>query len=105
MTIPVRSKALRASAQGQACTLRFGVCSGVETVVGCHIKSPMDGIMGDKPSDLAMVYGCYACHMILDGVDRSWKEIHPGDREAIILRALIETHEVMVSEGLISVPS
>lgn len=63
---------IRASARGEACTIRLeGVCLGTtETTVWCHSNRSEDGKgMGLKAQDHRGAYGCYACHMIYD---RQW---------------------------------
>jgi len=61
---------IRASAQGQECTLRFaGICSrNPETTVWCHSNRLADGKgMGLKAPDHEGCYGCSHCHAWLDG--------------------------------------
>lgn len=57
---------IRASARDQECTLRFpGVCNwDISTTVLCHENGAGAGM---KSLDEAGAYGCYACHMTLDG--------------------------------------
>ncbi|MBW5896060.1 DUF1364 domain-containing protein [Pectobacterium brasiliense] len=85
-----RSKALRESARGQACTLQIsGICNGnPETTVLCHLPSPTHG-MGYKGDDFWAVYGCSSCHDVIDGrVLYDWRV---GEREEILLQALYLT--------------
>jgi hypothetical protein len=61
---------IRASAQGQDCTLRFpGICNrNPDTTVWCHSNRLADGKgMGLKAPDEEGCYGCYDCHAWLDG--------------------------------------
>lgn len=60
---------IRASACGEACTLRLPVCNGNrETTVWCHSNRAEDGKgMGIKARDEEGCYGCSACHAFLDG--------------------------------------
>jgi len=60
---------IRASARGEACTLRLPVCNGNrETTVWCHSNRAEDGKgMGIKARDEEGCYGCSACHAFLDG--------------------------------------
>ncbi|ATI65623.1 DUF1364 domain-containing protein [Edwardsiella tarda] len=85
-----RSRAWRESARGQGCTLQIpGICNGdPQTVVLCHLASPMHG-MGYKSDDFWAVYGCSACHDVLDG--RAPYDWRPGEREEVMLAALYWT--------------
>lgn len=60
---------IRSSARGEACTLRFPCCSGdPATTVWCHSNSYKDGKGGAlKARDEEGCYGCFTCHMFLDG--------------------------------------
>lgn len=60
---------IRASARGEACTLRLPVCNfNPETTVWCHSNRMADGKgMGIKARDEEGCYGCSACHAFLDG--------------------------------------
>lgn len=91
-----QSAALRNSARGRACTLRLPGCDGGgETTVLAHIRGTWTGL-GTKPSDSFAVYACGMCHQ--------WEELgtrgvcSDGDR----LRALYETQQIMLREGLLT---
>lgn len=61
---------IRASANGQECTLRFpGICNrNPETTVWCHSNRLADGKgMSLKAPDEQGCYGCSDCHSWLDG--------------------------------------
>lgn len=60
---------IRASANGEQCTLRFPCCNfNPETTVWCHSNRAEDGKgMGIKARDEEGCYGCSACHAFLDG--------------------------------------
>lgn len=61
------STAIRRSARDEECTLRFpfGICNyDTATTVLCHENGAGAGM---KSADEDGAYGCYACHMILDG--------------------------------------
>lgn len=62
---PKRS-AIRSSAKGEECTLRFpDICNyDPATTVLCHRNGAG---MGTKAEDTDAAYGCYACHMVFDG--------------------------------------
>ncbi|MBP8216020.1 MAG: DUF1364 family protein [Thauera sp.] len=98
----VRSGALRRSARGQNCTLRLPhVCNfDPRTTVLCHLPGHARG-MGTKEADMHAVYGCSACHDVIDGRTRT----NLGDALILeaMLRALSETQALMVEAGLITV--
>lgn len=101
-TKPCVSTSLRRSARMQPCALRIpGVCNGrLDTTVLCHLRLFNNAGIGQKPHDLHAVYGCAACHRVLDS--RGWMtsgEIGFED----ILRALMETQSRMLAAGLIQV--
>lgn len=58
---------LRDLAEGRDCRLRIpGYCNfRKDTTVLCHIKRGWHGSL--KPTDLAAVDGCSACHDVIDG--------------------------------------
>jgi len=112
----VRSKALMDAIGGKTgapypCTLRIASfipghrCSAAATVVGAHIGTPGKG-MSTKSSDLAVVAACKHCHDLLDRVDRRWtflEEAHKADVQYRITAALIETHSLLLRDGIITV--
>ena len=57
---------LRKLARGRPCMIRVPqVCTHDEsTVVGCHYR--LSSGMGLKPCDLAIAWGCFACHTYVD---------------------------------------
>ena len=91
------SPALRKSAKGRPCTVRWTDCDGGgETTVLAHIRGPWCGI-GQKPSDTFACFACAACHDCLDM--RRNDRIPPGE----VLRAVFETHAIWMAEGLLTV--
>ena len=98
---PVRSKKLRDSAKGEACTLRLpGVCSGdTATTVLAHLPFGGRGT-GLKASYDHAVYACDACHSVLDG--RVKARVSREEIYECCIRGLAETHERMRQMGLIS---
>lgn len=59
--------AIRASAKGEDCTIRLplGICNyDITTTVLCHENGAGAGM---KSPDECGAYGCYSCHMVLDG--------------------------------------
>lgn len=98
---PIRSTKLRKHAKGQPCTLRFEGCDGGgETTVLAHIRDRHKG-MGVKASDLSACYSCYSCHSRLDS---EFHKLDPADFYFHQLRALQETLEILVADGIIVVP-
>ena len=99
---PVRSKALRESAQGQTCTLRLpGICAGgTETTVLAHLPFGGRG-MGRKASDLHAVHACASCHDMLD--QRQRPAIDRDELLECCVRGLAETHDRLRYMGLLNV--
>jgi hypothetical protein len=92
---------LTKAAQDEVCTMRIeGVCNHDRaTTVLCHIRDYGHGGIGLKPQDSAGVFGCSACHDVLD------RRVHNGlferDRHWYIGRALIDTHIRMIAMGVL----
>lgn len=107
----VRSERIREAAAGMPCTLRIAslvpslTCADRSTTVLCHLNSAGKG-MSTKSSDTFGVFGCKACHDILDGVDlaRSYIEqfevIEFHKRQ---IAALHETQALLIMAGILSV--
>jgi hypothetical protein len=96
---------LRDSARGEECTLRIlPYCnSNPETVVLCHL--PSGSGMGQKSPDWFAVYGCSACHDIIDyryPKDRLYKTIRE-DIDEFCQQALFRTWDRMIEKGLIKI--
>jgi len=100
MSKPIRSKAIRESAKGEACQVRIpGECNGnPETTVFAHING---GGMGTKKSDLHGAYCCSSCHDAIDGrVRTQW------NREQIGLwhrQGVERTQDILVEKKLLVV--
>ena len=90
---------LRQSARGEECTLSIHpYCNGnPDTTVLCHIGRGAG--MGRKSSDLMAVYGCSACHDVIDLRVRT--DITRLELMQIKLRALERTHARMIDSGTI----
>jgi len=91
----VSSKKLRASANGQECTVRMpDICNyNPETTVLAHLPCGQKG-MGMKGFDTVAVY---ACHDVIDGRaagDIDWQDMP---------RAIAETHEGLIRAGILTV--
>lgn len=94
---PLVSPLLRRSARGRPCALRWSPwCQDDYTVVLAHIRGPWAGV-AQKPADTFAVFACQACHDCLDG---RGGERPPAEE---VLRALIETQTIWLSEGLLTV--
>ena len=93
---------LRDSARGEECTLRIHpYCNGnPETVVLCHL--PSGSGMGQKSPDWFAVYGCSACHDIIDK-RKTVKITEELDYLDILQGALFRTWERMIEKGLIKI--
>ena len=92
------SKKLRASANGQDCTVRLpGTCNfNPATTVLAHLPCGQKG-MGMKGFDTVAVYACGACHDVLDGRaagDIDWQDMP---------RAIAETREAVIRAGILTV--
>ena len=96
----IRSRGIRESARGQACTVRSPVCNGdTDTTVWAHSNFAAHGKgMGHKASDLFGCYACAACHMWLDAGPASRQE-----KELAFLRAWALSLAVLVDLGIVSV--
>ncbi len=101
---PFRSAKVLAHARGQKCTLRFeGICCGdTETTVSCHIRDRHKG-MGTKASDHSSVHGCFTCHAYLDQ-GTAYSDLGGEVYYQILLRALLETYEVLIQDDIIKFP-
>jgi hypothetical protein len=97
-----RSRALRESARGEACTLQLpGICGGdPATTVLCHVQYE-GGVMGGKASDLSACYGCAECHSAIDGRVRA--RISREELQWFKTRAVLRTLERLVDKGLVNV--
>lgn len=106
----VRSKALRAAAEGQPCALRVGSliglpCDPPSTTVLCHLPDGSGG-MATKSSDLSAAFGCATCHDLIDGRHHGSAILHEKYPAAVMWRLLAgmaETQARWVEAGLISV--
>lgn len=109
----VRSAAIMQAANGQPCSLRIASfipgrkCAPQSTVVGCHLPTIGKG-MSTKVTDLAVVFGCQACHDLLDGRDRAGAQYlmdnYPTAVATRITDALVETQARLLALGIIVVP-
>jgi hypothetical protein len=90
--IPIRSKAIRNAAKGEACT----VCGRNDgTTVFCHLNEGWAGKgMGQKADDIAGFFGCHECHRKYDSM---------GGTGITELRAMYRTWRRLIELGIIEV--
>lgn len=101
--VAIKSKKLRDSAKGRACTIRlYPYCTGggPDSVL-CHVQF-RGGIMGGKETDLSSAIGCDACHSIIDG-RVPVKDIPELEIVRCVVRGMIETQEYWWRSGLLSI--
>lgn len=105
-TKPIRSDKLRKSAKGEECTFNIeGICNyDPETTVLCHLPDESHG-MSRKSDDIAVAYGCSACHDATDGrVKMSVAFADFVERvEFYWRRAMVRTWRRMIEKGLIKI--
>jgi len=90
---------LRKLAEGRDCKLRLpGICNrDSSTVVLCHLKRGWCGSL--KPPDIVGVWGCSACHDVIDRRVKS--EFTEEQIDAMILVSLCEQLDTYVRERVI----
>lgn len=95
---PKTSK-IRQSAKNEDCTLQIdGVCSyDPSTVVLCHRNGA--GI-GMKSDDTDACYGCYSCHMVLDGQHKRPEWLTKGILDRMFFDAREKTQAILKRKGL-----
>lgn len=114
MMLPkVRSDAIMAAAEGSPCTLRIASfipgrrCTGQDTTVGTHLPIWGKGT-STKVTDMAVAFGCHACHDIIDGVDQEARrylaEKFGAAMTERMLHGLTETHALLIDRGIIQIP-
>ena len=83
------------SARGEECTLRIaGVCNhNTETTVLCHVGFKDGSGKRIRPGERNAVYGCSACHDVIDGRSFAAYCIPEDDLWEYIARALVRTAE------------
>lgn len=89
---------LRELARGKPCLMRVPmVCSyNAEETVLAHVRIAGTGI-GMKPTDLAGIWCCHACHALLDGRTKSANFTRTEIR-AMALEGLVRTLEAVARE-------
>lgn len=108
----LRSEKIMQAMAGYPCTLRIAsfipghTCADQSTVVGCHLPVVGKG-MKTKVTDLAVAAGCFHCHLLNEGVDKRVQYIidrYPTGLTMRYLNALVETHALLLRDGIILVP-
>lgn len=90
-------KKIRASAEGETCTLMLDGCDHDQTVIYAHLRYFGWAGIAEKPEEPLGVYACQKCHDILDGR----KDGPCGFEE--VLRALGQTIIRLKRKGLLVV--
>lgn len=90
---------IRKAARNQECTLRITNCSGIDTTVLAHIRTPNTGL-GLKPIDTMAVFACASCHDILDGRNQN-APISENEILSSVIRAMSQTHSILIDKRLI----
>ncbi len=95
-----RMTPIRASACTEECTLRLpGVCNfDTETTVLCHENGAGAGM---KSPDECGAYGCYACHMVLDGHAKRPEWLTREMVQAAFVEGNRKTRLILKQKGLI----
>ena len=93
---PIRSKAIRQAANGEACT----VCGRNDgTTVTCHLNEQWAGNgMGLKSDDIAVFFGCSVCHARYDKPEAGC--YMPSD---MLMRAMYRTWRILIEKGIIKI--
>lgn len=109
----IRSEAIMEAAEGAPCTFRIASfipgrkCAGNDTTVGCHLPIWGKGT-STKVTDMAVGFGCRACHDIIDGVDREalryLEKYYGAAMLERLLKGLTETHALLIKKGVIVIP-
>lgn len=114
MMVKVRSDHIRSFAKGKPCTMRIAsffpgyACADDDTTVLVHFDDVGGKGQSTKVTDIAGVFGCKHCHDIISGVD--WKRLeyiqekYPLALGQSLYKSLVETHAMLVDEGLMAIP-
>lgn len=89
-------------ARGQPCLIRVPtVCSGnPETTVACHVRMIGLSGAGTKAKDLLIAFGCYACHVVVDGHQKS--SYSYAERRQMLLEGMARTQAWLAEQGYIT---
>lgn len=92
---------LRKLARDRTCTIRVpAVCTyGPETVVLCHYRLAGISGLGMKSPDLFGAYGCFKCHAVVDGQQKS--DFTVTERKLMLAEGVLRTQAILVQEGVL----
>ena len=98
----IKSKAVRGSAMGEACTLQIArVCNGDwTTTVLAHLPDETNGT-GTKSDDISACYACHTCHQLID--TPGGPRLSSEDREWYMRRAMIRTWRRLIQTGIVTI--
>lgn len=97
---------IRRSARGEQCAIRIpGICNhDPETTVLCHANGSAAGKgIGMKSPDELGAYGCYACHMVVDGQRKSPEGWTRDDVRLAFWEGHARTLIILKNKGLLGV--
>jgi hypothetical protein len=90
---------LRAEARNRPCMIRVPdhCCADPQTTVGCHVRIAGVSGAGIKSSDLFIAWGCFTCHAVVDGRQKS--EFTYEQRRLMLLEGMLRTQDKLRREG------
>ena len=100
-----KSSPMRKAARGEVCTLQLHpYCNGdPATTVLCHLPSPYHG-MALKSPDWWAVFGCSACHDVIDGRNpAAVRALGRREMDLCLMRALFRTQQRFIELGYLTV--
>lgn len=91
---------LRKLARDRNCEIRVpGGCAPVDTVVLCHARIIGISGAGMKVPDLLAAFGCFRCHAIVDGQQKS--DYTAEQRRLMLLEGMARTQAILIREDII----
>jgi hypothetical protein len=97
-----RYNKLRSEARGRDCEIRVpGHClHDNDTVVGCHVRLAGVSGAGYKAPDFLIAFGCFMCHQIVDGQQKS--EFSYEQRRLMLLEGMVRSQVILFNEAKLS---
>lgn len=94
---------LRKLAKGRDCTIRVpGYClRHPETVVLCHFRLIGISGMSMKSPDWLGAFGCFACHQVVDGQQKSQFTVE--QRRLMLAEGVFRTQLILADEGYLEI--
>lgn len=88
---------IQASAKGEECTIRIPGAGNHDpsTTVLCHLGG---GGLALKHDDIHAAYGCYDCHLIVDGAPSQWTR---DEVKLMFYDGMVRTQLILIEKGLI----